>query len=201
MKLAIQGGAAGIEVSDQNFGAPFNEALVHQVLTAYRAAARAGTKAQKTRAEVRGGGAKPWRQKGTGQARAGSSRSPIWVGGGRAFAASPRSFEQKVNRKMYRAALRSVLSELVRGDRLLVVDSLVLDQPRTRELAARLKGLGLERVLIVVDKHDEKLCLAARNIPDVDVLTAADVYPMSLVRFDKVLATAAAVRGIEERLS
>ncbi|MCC7329191.1 MAG: 50S ribosomal protein L4 [Gammaproteobacteria bacterium] len=201
MKLAIQGGAAGIEVSDQNFGAPFNEALVHQVLTAYRAAARAGTKAQKTRAEVRGGGAKPWRQKGTGQARAGSSRSPIWVGGGRAFAASPRSFEQKVNRKMYRAALRSVLSELVRGDRLLVVDSLVLDQPRTRELAARLKGLGLERVLIVVDKHDEKLCLAARNIPDVDVLTAAEVDPMSLVRFDKVLATAAAVRGIEERLS
>ena len=201
MKLAIQGGAAGIEVSDQNFGAPFNEALVHQVLTAYRAAARAGTKAQKTRAEVRGGGAKPWRQKGTGQARAGSSRSPIWVGGGRACAASPRSFEQKVNRKMYRAALRSVLSELVRGDRLLVVDSLVLDQPRTRELAARLKGLGLERVLIVVDKHDEKLCLAARNIPDVDVLTAAEVDPMSLVRFDKVLATAAAVRGIEERLS
>ena len=201
MKLAIQGGAAGIEVSDQNFGAPFNEALVHQVLTAYRAAARAGTKAQKTRAEVRGGGAKPWRQKGTGQARAGSSRSPIWVGGGRAFAASPRSFEQKVNRKMYRAALRSVLSELVRGDRLLVVDSLVLDQPRTRELAARLKGLGLERVLIVVDKHDEKLCLAARNIPDVDVLTAAEVDPMSLVRFDKVLATTAAVRGIEERLS
>jgi len=201
MKLAIQGGAAGIEVSDQNFGAPFNEALVHQVLTAYRAAARAGTKAQKTRAEVRGGGAKPWRQKGTGQARAGSSRSPIWVGGGRAFAASPRSFEQKVNRKMYRAALRSVLSELVRGDCLLVVDSLVLDQPRTRELAARLKGLGLERVLIVVDKHDEKLCLAARNIPDVDVLTAAEVDPMSLVRFDKVLATAAAVRGIEERLS
>lgn len=201
MKLAIQGGAAGIEVSDQNFGAPFNEALVHQVLTAYRAAARAGTKAQKTRAEVRGGGAKPWRQKGTGQARAGSSRSPIWVGGGRAFAASPRSFEQKVNRKMYRAALRSVLSELVRGDRLLVVDSLVLDQPRTRELAARLKGLGLERVLIVVDKHDEKLCLAARNIPEVDVLTAAEVDPMSLVRFDKVLATAAAVRGIEERLS
>ena len=201
MKLAIQGGAAGIEVSDQNFGAPFNEALVHQVLTAYRAAARAGTKAQKTRAEVRGGGAKPWRQKGTGQARAGSSRSPIWVGGWRAFAASPRSFEQKVNRKMYRAALRSVLSELVRGDRLLVVDSLVLDQPRTRELAARLKGLGLERVLIVVDKHDEKLCLAARNIPDVDVLTAAEVDPMSLVRFDKVLATAAAVRGIEERLS
>ena len=201
MKLAIQGGAAGIEVSDQNFGAPFNEALVHQVLTAYRAASRAGTKAQKTRAEVRGGGANPWRQKGTGQARAGTSRGPIWVGGGRAFAARPRSFEQKVNRKMYRAALRSVLSELVREDRLLVVENLSLDQPKTRELAARLKGLGFAQVLILVDKHDEKLCLAARNIPGVDVLAASEVDPLSLVRFDKVLATAAAVRSIEERLS
>lgn len=201
MKLAIQGGAAGIEVSDQNFGAPFNEALVHQVLTAYRAASRAGTKAQKTRAEVRGGGAKPWRQKGTGQARAGTSRGPIWVGGGRAFAARPRSFEQKVNRKMYRAALRSVLSELVREDRLMVVESLSLEQPKTRELAARLKGLGLAQVLILVDRLDEKLCLAARNIPGVDVLAASEVDPLSLVRFDKVLATAAAVRSIEERLS
>lgn len=201
MKLAIQGGAAGIEVSDQNFGAPFNEALVHQVLTAYRAAARAGTKAQKTRAEVRGGGAKPWRQKGTGQARAGTTRGPIWVGGGRAFAARPRDFAQKVNRKMYRAALRSVLSELVRDDRLMVIDGLSLDQPKTRELAARLKGLGLVQVLILVDKHDEKLCLAARNIPGVDVLAASEVDPLSLVRFDKVLATAAAVRSIEERLS
>ncbi|MCC7489689.1 MAG: 50S ribosomal protein L4 [Gammaproteobacteria bacterium] len=201
MKLAIQGGTAGIEVSDQNFGAPFNEALVHQVLTAYRAAARAGTKAQKTRAEVRGGGAKPWRQKGTGQARAGTTRGPIWVGGGRAFAARPRDFAQKVNRKMYRAALRSVLSELVRDDRLMVIDGLSLDQPKTRELAARLKGLGLVQVLILVDKHDEKLCLAARNIPGVDVLAASEVDPLSLVRFDKVLATAAAVRSIEERLS
>ncbi|CAG0941097.1 50S ribosomal protein L4 [Gammaproteobacteria bacterium] len=201
MKLAIQGGTAGIEVSDQNFGAPFNEALVHQVLTAYRAAARAGTKAQKTRAEVRGGGAKPWRQKGTGQARAGTTRGPIWVGGGRAFAARPRDFAQKVNRKMYRAALRSVLSELVREDRLMVIDGLSLDQPKTRELAARLKGLGLVQVLILVDKHDEKLCLAARNIPGVDVLAASEVDPLSLVRFDKVLATAAAVRSIEERLS
>lgn len=201
MKLAIQGGTAGIEVSDQNFGAPFNEALVHQVLTAYRAAARAGTKAQKTRAEVRGGGAKPWRQKGTGQARAGTTRGPIWVGGGRAFAARPRDFAQKVNRKMYRAALRSVLSELVREDRLMVIDGLSLDQPKTRELAARLKGLGLVQVLILVDKHDEKLCLAARNILGVDVLAASEVDPLSLVRFDKVLATAAAVRSIEERLS
>ncbi len=201
MKLAIQGGAAGIEVSDQNFGVPFNEALVHQVLTAYRAAARAGTKAQKTRAEVRGGGAKPWRQKGTGQARAGTTRGPIWVGGGRAFAAKPRDFAQKVNRKMYRAALRSVLSELVRAERLVVVDGLGVDQPRTRDLAARLKGLGLDRVLIVVEKHDENLLLAARNLPSVDVLAVTELDPLSLVRFDKVLITAAAVRSIEERLS
>jgi large subunit ribosomal protein L4 len=203
MKLAIQGGAAGLEVSEQNFGAPFNEALVHQVLTAYRAAGRSGTKAQKTRSEVRGGGAKPWRQKGTGQARAGSTRGPIWVGGGRAFAAKPRSFDQKINRKMYRAAMRSVLSELVREGRLVVVDSLAVDQPKTRDLVAKLNGLGLglAHVLILVPQHDEKLCLAARNIPWVDVLAAGEINPLSLVRFDKVLATAAAVRSIEERLS
>jgi len=201
MKLNLQGGNAGLEVSDANFGVPFNQPLVHQVLTAYRAAGRAGTKAQKTRAEVRGGGAKPWRQKGTGQARAGTSRGPIWVGGGRAFAAKPRSFEQKVNREMYRAALRSVLSELVRTGRLLVVESLTLEQPRTRELAALLKGMGLDEVLILVDQHDEKLLLAARNIPRVDVLAVRELDPVSLVRFDKVLATAAAVRSIEERLS
>lgn len=202
MKLNLQGSAGGgLEVSDANFGVPFNEPLVHQVLTAYRAAGRAGTKAQKTRSEVRGGGTKPWRQKGTGQARAGSTRSPIWVGGGRAFAARPRSFEQKVNRKMYRSAMRSVLSELVRTDRLVVVESLTLEQPRTRELAALLKGMGLAEVLILVDQHDEKLLLAARNIPRVNVLAVRELDPVSLVRFDKVLATAAAVRSIEERLS
>ncbi len=201
MKLSIQGGAAGIEVSDQNFGAPFNEALIHQVLTAYRAGGRAGTKAQKTRAEVRGGGAKPWRQKGTGQARAGTTRGPIWVGGGRAFAAKPRDFSQKINRKMYRAAMRGMLSELVREDRLIVVSDLALEQARTRDLVARLKTLGLDHVLIVVDKHEEKLCLAARNLPWVEVLAASEVDPLSLIRYEKVLATAAAVRSIEERLS
>ncbi len=201
MKLSIQGGAAGIEVSDQNFGAPFNEALIHQVLTAYRAGGRAGTKAQKTRAEVRGGGAKPWRQKGTGQARAGTTRGPIWVGGGRAFAAKPRDFSQKINRKMYRAAMRGMLSELVRENRLIVVSDLALDQARTRDLVARLKPLGLDHVLIVVDKHEEKLCLAARNLPWVEVLAAHEVDPLSLIRYEKVLATAAAVRSIEERLS
>lgn len=200
MKLTLQGGGA-LEVSDQNFAAPFNEPLVHQVLTAYRAGSRAGTKAQKTRAEVRGGGSKPWKQKGTGQARAGTTRGPIWVGGGRAFAAKPRDFTQKVNRKMYRAALRGMLSELLREDRLLVVDSLDLDQPKTRDLVARLKGLGLDHVLILVDRYDDKLCLAARNLPWVDVLAINEINPVSLVGFDKVLATAAAVRGIEERLS
>jgi large subunit ribosomal protein L4 len=201
MKLTLQGGSGALDVSDQNFGAALNESLVHQVLTAYRAAGRAGTKAQKTRAEVRGGGAKPWRQKGTGQARAGTTRGPIWVGGGRAFAAKPRSFGQKVNRKMYRAALRGILSQLVRDERLVVVDDLAVSQPKTRELSAKLKSLGLDRALIVVDKYDDKLCLAARNLPNVEVVTAREVDPLSLVRFSKVLATAAAVRGIEERLS
>jgi large subunit ribosomal protein L4 len=201
MKLTIQGGAAGIEVSDRNFAAPFNEALVHQVVTAYRAAGRAGTKAQKTRAEVRGGGIKPWKQKGTGRARAGSSRSPIWVGGGRAFAAAPRRFEQKVNRKMYRAALRGVLSELVRQDRLVVVDELQLDKAKTRDLVARLKQLGLDHVLIVVEQVDQKLGLASRNLPRVEVTEARQVDPVTLIRYPKVLATAGAVRGIEGRLS
>jgi len=200
MKLNIQGGN-GLEVSDQNFGAAFNEALVHQVLTAYRAAGRSGTKAQLTRAEVRGGGSKPWKQKGTGQARAGTTRGPIWVGGGRAFAAKPRSFDQKVNRKMYRAALRGMLSELVRNDRLVVVDELAVAQPKTRELAGKLKSLGLADVLILVDKYEDKLCLAARNLPNVEVVSAREVDPLSLVRFEKVLATAAAVRSIEERLA
>lgn len=201
MKLPIHGGAGAIEVSDQKFAAPFNESLVHQVLTAYRAGARAGTKAQKTRAEVRGGGAKPWRQKGTGQARAGTTRGPIWIGGGRAFAAKPRKFAQKINRKMYRAAMRAILSELLREGRLVVVKDLVLEQPKTRELIARLKTLGLDNVLIIVDQHDEKLLLAARNIPGVHVQAVRDLDPVSMVRSSSILATAAAVSSIEERLS
>lgn len=200
MKLTVQGGGA-LEVSEQNFAAPFNESLIHQVLTAYRAGSRAGTKAQKTRAEVRGGGSKPWKQKGTGQARAGTTRGPIWVGGGRAFAAKPRDFAQKVNRKMYRAALRGVLSQLLREERLLVIEGFDLGQPKTRDLVSRLKGLDLDHVLILVERYDEKLCLAARNVPWVDVLAVNEVNPVSLVRFDKVLATAAAVRSLEERLS
>jgi large subunit ribosomal protein L4 len=200
MKLKVANGGAELTVSDTAFGHAFNEALVFQVVNAYRAAGRSGTKAQKSRAMVRGGGRKPWSQKGTGQARAGSIRSPIWVGGGRAFAAAPRDFSQKVNRKMYRGALRSMFSELARQDRLLVTDGLALDEPKTKLLAARLKSLALENVLIIVEAVDEKLYLAARNLPGVEVLTAAAVNPLSLAAHDKVLATVGALKLIEERL-
>ena len=183
------------------FAARVNDWVLFEQVVAQRASRRRGTAATKTRAEVRGGGKKPWKQKGTGRARAGSSRSPIWVGGGRAFAAEPRAFDQKVNRKMYRAALRSVLSELVRQDRLLVVDGLQLDKAKTRELVAKLGSMNLDRVLIVVEQLDDKLVLAARNLPWVEVTDAGHVDPVSLIRYPKVLATAAAVRSIEGRLS
>jgi len=199
MKLKLVSGS-DLEVSEATFGQKFNETLVHQVVTAYRAAGRAGTKAQKTRAEVRGGGKKPWSQKGTGQARAGSSRSPIWVGGGRTFAAKPRDFAQKVNRKMYRGAIRSMLSELARTDRLVVTDSIPLEAPKTRLLQNQLKSWSLEKVLIVVEATDEKLYLASRNLPYVEVLEATALNPLSLASYDKVLMTVAAVKRIEERL-
>jgi large subunit ribosomal protein L4 len=169
-------------------------------VTAYRNAGRAGTKAQLTKAEVSGGGKKPWSQKGTGQARSGSSRSPIWVGGGRAFAAKPRSFEQKVNRKMYRGALRSMLSELVRQERLMVTTGIDLEAPKTRLLAAQLKSLELSSVLIVVEAVDEKLFLAARNLPHVQVLPVTALNPLALIGHEKVLMTVGAVKMIEERL-
>jgi large subunit ribosomal protein L4 len=200
MKLKVANGGSELTVSDTAFGHAFNEALVFQVVNAYRAAGRAGTKAQKSRAMVRGGGRKPHAQKGSGQARAGSIRSPIWVGGGRAFAAAPRDFSQKVNRKMYRGALRSMFSELARQDRLLVTDALALEAPKTKLLAAQLKSLALENVLIIVEAVDEKLYLAARNLPGVEVLTAAAVNPLSLAAHDKVLATVGALKLIEERL-
>jgi len=200
MKLKIANGSAELQVSDTAFGHEFNQALVFQVVNAYRAAGRAGTKAQKTRAEVRGGGRKPRPQKGGGTSRAGSIRSPIWVGGGRAFAAKPRDFSQKVNRKMYRGALRAMFSELVRQDRLLVTDGISLEAPKTRLLASQLKSLDLANVLIIVEALDEKLFLAARNLPGVEVLAAAAVNPLSLARHDKVLATVGAVKLIEERL-
>lgn len=200
MKLKMVNGAAELQVSEAAFGREFNESLVHQVITAYRNAGRAGTKAQKSRAEVSGGGKKPWSQKGTGQARAGSNRSPIWVGGGRAFAAKPRSFEQKVNRKMYRGALCSMLSELARTERLVVTEALALEAPRTKLLAGQLKAWSLASVLIVVEATDEKLFLAARNLPHVEVIEAPALNPLSLASHDKVLMTVGAVKMLEERL-
>jgi len=201
MKLNTQAGGT-VELADATFGAEFNQPLVHQVVTAFRAAGRQGTKAQKNRSAVRGGGAKPWAQKGTGRARAGTIRSPIWVGGGRTFAAQPRDYSQKVNRKMYRAAMRSILSELVRQERLVVVDQIKIEEPRTKLLAARLDELKLGRnVLILVDKYKTKVCLAARNMPNVDVLDLREVNPVSLVRFDKVVATEAALKALEEQLA
>ena len=200
MKIKIAGGSNELQLSEAAFGHEYNEALVHQVVTAYRNAGRAGTKAQLTKAEVRGGGKKPHSQKGTGQARAGSSRSPIWVGGGRAFAAKPRDFAQKVNRKMYRGALRSMLSELVRQYRLIVTQGIDLEAPKTRLLAAQLKSMALSHVLIVVEAIDEKLFLAARNLPHVEVLPVTALNPLALVSYDKVLMTVGAVKLIEERL-
>ncbi|HUX73079.1 MAG TPA: 50S ribosomal protein L4 [Steroidobacteraceae bacterium] len=200
LKLSNAGSSAEIQLSDAAFGRAYNEALVHQVVTAYMAGGRAGTKAQKTRAQVRGGGKKPWSQKGTGQARAGSSRSPIWVGGGRAFAAKPRDFSQKINRKMYRAAMQSIVSELVRQDRLLAVDSLELAAPKTKLLIGKLAQFGLKRALILVEAYEERLFLAARNIPYVDVVPVASLDPLSLVKHDKVLATVGALKLLEQRL-
>jgi large subunit ribosomal protein L4 len=199
MKLKTVSGGAELNVSDATFGQDYNESLVHQVVVAYRNAGRAGTKRQKSRAEVRGGGKKPHAQKGTGQARAGSSRSPIWRGGGMTFASRPRDFSQKVNRKMYRGAIRSMLSELVRQDRLVVADEIVLEAPKTRLLANKLSTWSLSNVLIVVEALDEKLFLAARNLPHVELIEVAQLNPLSLVDHERVLMTVGAVKLLEER--
>jgi large subunit ribosomal protein L4 len=202
MKLQLHGAAGkDLQVSELAFGKEFNEPLVHQVVTAFMAAGRAGTKAQKNRSEVRGGGIKPWRQKGTGRARAGSIRSPIWVGGGRAFAAKPRSYEQKVNRKMYRGAMRSLLSELIRHERLLVVESLELAEPKTRLFVERMKELGVDGGLFVIEAFEEKLWLASRNLHNVELLEAAALDPVSMLRHEHVVMTVAALRRVEERLA
>jgi large subunit ribosomal protein L4 len=200
MKVKVHGATAGLELADDVFAAKFNEPLVHQIVTAYLAAGRQGTKAQKRRSDVRGGGIKPWRQKGTGRARAGTSRSPIWVGGGRTFAAAPRDHSQKVNRKMYRGALRSLLSELVRQERIVFANEIAVAAPRTRELKALLAELGVERGLIVVEAFSENLWLAARNLPHISVEEASVVDPVSLVAADKVVVSAAAARLLEERV-
>jgi large subunit ribosomal protein L4 len=203
MELTIRNdaGGASLQVADSVFGVDYKPGLIHQVVNAYMAGARAGTRAQKTRAEVSGGGSKPWRQTGTGRARAGSSRSPIWRSGGVTFAAKPQDYSQKVNRKMYRGAVRSILSELVRQGRLVVVDDLRMEAPKTKELLALLKRHELNDVLILTDGLDDNLYLASRNIPKVDVMAVQDVDPVSMVAFDTVLATEAAVKHLEERLA
>lgn len=204
MDLNVQAGsgAAGtLQVSDAVFAADYNESLIHQVVTAYLAGARAGTKAQKTRSQVSGGGIKPWRQKGLGRARSGTSRSPIWRSGGVTFAATPRDYSQKVNRKMYRAALRSILSELLRLERLVVVESFSVESPKTKELAAKLKEMDLKDVLIITEELDENLYLAARNVYGVDVRDMNEIDPVSLIGYEKVLMTSGVIKALEERLS
>jgi large subunit ribosomal protein L4 len=205
MKVQLMSGtgsASELQVSDAVFAAAFNEPLVHQVVVAYQATGRQGTRKQKTRSEVRGGGKKPWRQKGTGQARAGTIRSPLWRGGGKVFPASPdENFEQKVNRKMYRGALRSILSELLRQGRLVTVAEFKMDQPKTRALLDKLKQLETPDVLIVTDAPDDNLSLAARNLPGVDVRMVGAADPVSLIRHAKVILTQGAVKKFEEMLA
>ena len=200
MDLNVQDGSS-IQVSDAVFGADFKESLVHQVVVAYMAGARAGTKAQKNRSAVSGGGAKPFRQKGTGRARQGTIRSPMFRGGGVTFAAQPRNYEQKVNRKMYRGALRSILSELVRQDRLIVVDAFGLGSPKTKDLVAKLAGMDANDALIITESLDQDLLLASRNLYHVDARSLSEVDPVSLIGFDKVVITAGALKALEEKLA
>jgi large subunit ribosomal protein L4 len=199
MKLAVSGGS-NITVSEATFGRAFSEPLVHQVVTAYLSGARAGTKAQKNRSATSGGGRKPWRQKGTGRARVGTIRSPLWRGGGRAFPGQPRDHAQKVNRKMYRGAMQAILSELVRQERLLVVEKFEVAEPRTGLLKAKLSDMGVAKGLIITAEVDGNLYLASRNIPDVHCLDAAGIDPVSLVSADKVIVTVEAVKKLEEWL-
>lgn len=200
MDLQLHNSKETISVSDAVFGLEYKESLIHQLVTAYQAAARAGTVAQKNRSAVRGGGAKPWRQKGTGRARAGTSRSPLWRSGGTTFAAQPRDYSQKVNKKMYRTGIRSILSELNRQQRLIVVDDITVDAPKTKQMASKLADLGVSKTLIVTETGDEKLYLSARNLPYVEVCDVAGMNPVNLVRYDHVVVTVGAVRAIEEAL-
>ncbi len=199
--LNKQDSAGAVDVTEAVFGQAFNETLVHQLVVRYMAGARAGTKAQKTRSDVSGGGAKPWKQKGTGRARSGSTRSPIWRTGGVVFAARPRSYEQKLNKKMFRVGIRSVLSELLRQGRLVVSSDVLPSAPKTKELNEKLKTLDAKRILIVVDSVDVNLALASRNIPNVHVIEAANLNPVLLVSADRVIATPGAIKMIEERLA
>lgn len=204
LTLTTQTGKASkkaLEVSDAVFARDFNEGLVHQVVTAYMAAARAGTRAHKNRSAVSGGGAKPWRQKGTGRARAGTIRSPLWRSGGKTFAATPQDYSQKVNRKMYRAAISAIFSELVRQDRLMVVEKFDLEAPKTKELAAKLKSMEATSALILTDEVSENLYLSSRNLINVAVSTVSSLSPVALVGHEKVIITASALKKVEEALS
>lgn len=192
---------SSLDVSEAVFGQSYNETLIHQLVTKHLAGARAGTKAQKTRSDVSGGGAKPWRQKGTGRARSGSTRSPIWRTGGVAFAARPRNFDQKLNKKMFRVGIKSILSELIRQDRMVVSDSILPNSAKTKDLFAKLKGLDCRRILILVDQIDEKLALSSRNLPTVAVVEANNLNPALLISAGKVIATSAAIKQLEERLA
>ena len=200
INLSVTGKKKGgsVELSDSAFGREFNEALVHQVVVAYMAGSRAGTRAQKTRSDVSGGGAKPWRQKGTGRARAGTTRGPIWRKGGVTFAARPQDHSQKVNRKMYRGAMQCILSELVRQDRLVVVESFSVEAPKTKELVGKLAEYDLDDVLIVTETVDENLYLSARNLHKVDVRDIQACDPVSLIGFDKVVMTVDSIKKFEE---
>ncbi|AFU99018.1 50S ribosomal protein L4 [Simiduia agarivorans] len=202
LNITTPAGAKGtVSVSDVAFAREFNQDLVHQAVVAYMAAARQGTKAQKTRSEVSGGGAKPWRQKGTGRARAGTTRGPLWRHGGVTFAAKPRSFDQKLNKKMYRAAMQCIMSELARQERLVVVDAFDLEVPKTKALVGELAKYNLSDVLIVTEEVNTNLYLAARNLHKVDVRDAQGVDPVSLIRFDKVVVTVPALKKLEEMLA
>jgi len=191
---------SSVTVSDTVFSRDFNEDLVHQVVTAFMAAGRSGTKAQKNRSAASGGGAKPWRQKGTGRARAGTSRSPIWRSGGVTFAAQPRNYSQKVNKKMHRAAMQAILSELARQDRIIIVDSLAQETPKTKALSLKLRGMGVDNVLLITDQYDENLDLSSRNIVNVETIYASAINPVSLIAHDKVVMTTGAIKKIEEQL-
>ncbi len=199
--ISDQESASALVVSDEVFGQEFNETLVHQLIVRYLAGARAGTKAQKNRAAVSGGGAKPWRQKGTGRARAGTLSSPIWRSGGVTFAAQPRDYKQKLNKKMYKVGVRSIFSELLRQERLVVSNEILPTSPKTKELVGKLSKLTAKRILIVADQLTDELLLASRNIPYVEVTNVEGLNPVSLVGADKVIATVSAVKQLEERLS
>ena len=200
MDLQLHNSKETITVSDAVFGLEYKESLIHQLVTAYMAAGRSGTVAQKNRSAVRGGGAKPWNQKGTGRARAGTSRSPLWRSGGATFAAQPRDYTQKLNKKMYRAGIRSMLSELNRQQRLVIVEDITVDAPKTKQMTAKLADLGVTKTLIITETGDEKLYLSARNIPHLEVTDVAGMNPVNLVRYDHVVVTVGAVRAIEESL-